>query len=203
MKTALYRHFDEAGQLLYVGISLNSMKRLRQHSAKAHWFTEISRVEIEWLPTREQAIKAEAKAIHHEKPKWNVVRPRHIELRPVPIPSSSNPVPLQGEELGEVYWQGVQWAVTEDGIECRDGTYFIAAHRLRDEEPQYSWMRHMAEKDWVNLSDFNVAFAVACYVHLGEKLVIPDLKPRKPFPSTPEEIWFMENMVIQMPRAVQ
>lgn len=66
----LYRHFDAAGQLLYVGISLNHVARLSQHK-KAPWVDRIARVEIEAHPSRADALKAEAAAIVAEKPAFN------------------------------------------------------------------------------------------------------------------------------------
>tara|TARA_R110000868_G_scaffold210464_1_gene460521 strand:- start:102 stop:656 length:555 start_codon:yes stop_codon:yes gene_type:complete len=76
----LYRHFDQNGLLLYVGISLSSLNRLGQHKDNSHWFESISRVEIENFETRKEAIEAEAKAIFAEKPKHNIMRPRHNQL---------------------------------------------------------------------------------------------------------------------------
>ena len=70
METALYRHFDADGQLLYVGISVNALIRLSQHR-HAPWFRTIARVEIEWHPTREAAEAAELAAIRMEGPVWN------------------------------------------------------------------------------------------------------------------------------------
>ena len=72
MRTSLYRHFNEDGLLLYVGISLNHIARLGQHSKKAHWFDTISRVEIEHFPDRLSAEKAEYQAIRDEKPLHNI-----------------------------------------------------------------------------------------------------------------------------------
>lgn len=170
MKTCLYRHFDSSGRLLYVGISLNSIKRLQQHFANAEWFKDISRIEIEWHPTRIEAMAAEAIAIAKENPVFNIVRPKQASnWRPVPVPWAANEVAVRGEALDEVLWQGVQWAVTTAGIECRDGTYFIAAKRLHESEPTWSCCKQMAEKAWVNQADFQLAFAVACWVHLGER----------------------------------
>lgn len=75
--TALYRHFDAAGRLLYVGISLNAVARLSQHRQCSAWFREIARVEIEWHPSREAACEAEVQAIRSEQPLHNVA---HAEL---------------------------------------------------------------------------------------------------------------------------
>ena len=72
-RTALYRHFDANGELLYVGISLNAVSRLAQHRQTSPWFDEIARIEIEWHPTREDACDAEITAIHTEHPRYNVI----------------------------------------------------------------------------------------------------------------------------------
>lgn len=70
-KTALYRHFDADGQLLYVGISLNAINRLREHGEGSPWFDDIARVEIEYFPNRLLASQAEAVAIAEENPVHN------------------------------------------------------------------------------------------------------------------------------------
>jgi hypothetical protein len=84
MTCFLYRHFNEAGELLYVGISLCAIARLEQHK-RSPWFQEIRRVEIEQYPTREQAQFKEAWAIRREKPKYN---------KDIPAYSSSEAVNL-------------------------------------------------------------------------------------------------------------
>lgn len=71
--TALYRHFDSEGKLLYVGISLNAVSRLAQHRLSAAWFMEIAKIEIEWHPSREAACDAEVAAIQTERPAHNVI----------------------------------------------------------------------------------------------------------------------------------
>lgn len=81
-ETALYRHFDAAGRLLYVGISNNALRRLLQHREKAHWFTLISRVDIQWLPSRRLALDAEAIAIIDEHPAWNKTSPKRVATQP-------------------------------------------------------------------------------------------------------------------------
>jgi hypothetical protein len=68
----LYRHFDKEGVLLYVGISLSAVKRLSEHSKLSPWALDITSVTLEHLPTREEAIKAETKAIREEKPLYNI-----------------------------------------------------------------------------------------------------------------------------------
>jgi len=75
-RTALYRHFDSDGRLLYVGISLSAVRRLGQHQQHAHWFGAIVRVDIEWHATRLLALEAEAYAIARENPLHNTARPQ-------------------------------------------------------------------------------------------------------------------------------
>ena len=36
------------------------------------------------------------------------------------------------EPLNAIWWQGAQWAVTEYGIECRNGLYALARGDLED-----------------------------------------------------------------------
>jgi hypothetical protein len=74
-RTALYRHFDAAGALLYVGISMNTIQRTAQHKHGAKWFQRIARIDIEWHPTRSAALTAEAIAIAKENPECNQQRP--------------------------------------------------------------------------------------------------------------------------------
>jgi hypothetical protein len=71
-RTALYRHFNANGDLLYVGISLCAIYRLEQHRMKAPWFPSIAKVDIEWFDTRELARDAEIEAIRSENPRHNI-----------------------------------------------------------------------------------------------------------------------------------
>jgi hypothetical protein len=69
----LYRHFDSAGKLLYVGISYRSTERTFAHSDSSHWFDEVTRIEIERFPSRRAALDAEMQAIKLEKPLHNII----------------------------------------------------------------------------------------------------------------------------------
>jgi len=71
----LYRHYDSADNLLYVGVSLNHMSRLSQHKKHAHWFEQITRVTLENYPDRQSVLDAERMAIINENPKCNLKRP--------------------------------------------------------------------------------------------------------------------------------
>ena len=70
--SAVYRHFDGEGRLLYVGISLSAIKRLGDHKDHSPWFASIRRVEIEHHKDRRAAMEAERKAIVTENPVCNI-----------------------------------------------------------------------------------------------------------------------------------
>lgn len=72
MKTALYRHFDADGTLLYVGVSDCLSTRDKQHAATSHWHDEVCLTKTEWLIDRTTALKKERAAISAEKPRHNI-----------------------------------------------------------------------------------------------------------------------------------
>ena len=90
--------------------------------------------------------------------------PSTVALALALVPESETEVPVLGEELAPVLWQGEQWAVTEYGIEARDGRYQLEAALLNDLAGGYTLMHHMASKGWVDMRDFGMAFAIACAV---------------------------------------
>ena len=64
--TVLYRFFDDAGQLLYVGIARNPIQRLFQHNDDKPWAGDITTITLERFPTRIAAREAEIAAIMNE-----------------------------------------------------------------------------------------------------------------------------------------
>ncbi len=71
VEVCLYRHFNQAGELLYVGISASPMQRTRAHGYAASWFRQVERITVEWHPSRAEAEAAEKHAIRAEKPRFN------------------------------------------------------------------------------------------------------------------------------------
>lgn len=70
--TDLYRHFDQAGKLLYVGISISAVGRLAAHAQRSRWTHLVARVEITKYPSRKAALIAEEVAIRDERPEFNI-----------------------------------------------------------------------------------------------------------------------------------
>jgi hypothetical protein len=97
---------------------------------------------------------------------WVYRDPKTIPYRGErPIEMDTTPVKVRGEALHPVWWRGRQWAATEHGIECLDGTYTIAARRLTANVETYVWPLHMGTKDWVDSDDFATAWMVALALH--------------------------------------
>ena len=84
-KTALYRHYDAEGALLYVGISRNPFARLDQHMSTSPWASEIASVALEWFDDRTAALNAERAAISKEIPLYNARR----DDGPMPVPPTA------------------------------------------------------------------------------------------------------------------
>lgn len=67
----LYRFFDKAGQLLYVGISNNWTQRLKQHYKDSEFFDQVASATFEHFNTREEVEAAEKAAILTEGAIYN------------------------------------------------------------------------------------------------------------------------------------
>lgn len=71
-RCALYRHFDEFGLLLYIGITESPAVRGDSHARNSDWVKYADRIEARWYDSREDAAKAEKDAILREGPVFNV-----------------------------------------------------------------------------------------------------------------------------------
>lgn len=70
-ETTLYRAYDDAGRLLYVGIAGSPFARLGQHNG-AGWTRHAVSITLERHEDREAAAAAELAAIRTEDPVWNM-----------------------------------------------------------------------------------------------------------------------------------
>ena len=72
--THLYRLFDHAGRLIYIGISTDPSKRLERHKSTQPWADEIARLQVgQVFEARDAAEEAEKIAIQRESPTYNKV----------------------------------------------------------------------------------------------------------------------------------
>ena len=69
--TTLYRLFDQAGELLYVGITERGAQRWGEHRKSKEWWVEVATTKTTHYETRADALEAERLAIIKERPKFN------------------------------------------------------------------------------------------------------------------------------------
>ena len=67
----LYRFFGTADELLYAGITCSTPRRIREHSQKKAWWSEVRRATFEHFDSRDEALEAERLAIRTERPVYN------------------------------------------------------------------------------------------------------------------------------------
>jgi len=71
MSQILYRFWNDADELLYVGVTMNFVDRMRTHRREQQWSSEITKITIERFETREDVLVAEKAAIVDESPRYN------------------------------------------------------------------------------------------------------------------------------------
>ena len=67
----VYRCLDDAGEVIYIGSSVNLRQRVRGHRTQSGWWDEVADVTAEQFPTESACRLAEAKAIRAERPFYN------------------------------------------------------------------------------------------------------------------------------------
>jgi hypothetical protein len=72
--TALYRLYDEAGVLLYVGITYDVAERWRHHRRNKAWWPQAVHKQLVWFDTRREAAAAEDHAIVTGNPLHNEIK---------------------------------------------------------------------------------------------------------------------------------
>lgn len=80
--TTVYRFFDTAGVLLYVGISKDLPTRWTHHRLDKPWWTNVATATLQHFPTRGEAEQAEREAIVAERPLYNVKHAATFETPP-------------------------------------------------------------------------------------------------------------------------
>lgn len=77
---AVYRMFDPAGRLLYIGMTGDAGQRFADHAAK-RWFPQVEMIKLEWFQTKAAAQVAEQRAIQSERPRHNIAGRRTPQVR--------------------------------------------------------------------------------------------------------------------------
>lgn len=99
----LYRFYDEADQLIYVGATTNPAVRFQEHSHHQPWWDEVATIRLERFDSRKKLMAAEAAAIAEEGPRHNTI---HAKQQPFRRRKRKN-----GEgsitQRADGYWQAV------------------------------------------------------------------------------------------------
>lgn len=70
--SCVYRYFDQAGTLLYVGKTVRGMTRVWEHTETSLWWPQVAYSTVEHFASDAQAAAAEQHAILTEQPLHNV-----------------------------------------------------------------------------------------------------------------------------------
>lgn len=68
----VYRYFNQAGELLYVGVTAEPYTRWTQHRRLREWSHEVTHVSLEQFAYEDLAYAHERKVIRAEAPRYNV-----------------------------------------------------------------------------------------------------------------------------------
>lgn len=69
----VYRMFDVAGDLLYIGSTVAGVQRVHTHRIHRSWWDQVATVTFDNALPREEALAAEYAAIASEQPRHNVL----------------------------------------------------------------------------------------------------------------------------------
>lgn len=120
--TSLYRFYDQAGDLLYVGITSRGWERFAQHSRTKAWWPHVTTALVEHYPTRDAALTAEAEAIKTEGPMHNV-QLASTGIRGWPAISEAYADDAFDEYLAEARDHGPAIRTRNDGITISPRTF--------------------------------------------------------------------------------
>lgn len=118
-ETSVYRLYDQADRLLYVGVASIPESRWRDHSSDKAWWPDVARKTVNWHPTYAGALTEEAHAILAEEPIHNVRRdckPPDVKAAPA---ERHVPVRVARENIGAfidaAFYTGEPTIITKNG----------------------------------------------------------------------------------------
>lgn len=158
----LYRFYDGADRLLYVGISVNAALRSKDHSKEKAWWPEVARMEVEHLAvsTRSEAEAIEKAAIVTERPLHNVVHNGRAvadvaagpKLGARPWLCSCGQYVIDGFLTRVGSWG--EWVVTCQQCDDDLGGYWVSLDQVSTEEDVRRFTTHLMGKRWFVLGQW-------------------------------------------------
>ncbi len=115
----LYRHYDEDGVLLYVGIARDPSHRTLQHIDASRWVAFAVRMDGVWYASRAAAEAAESDAIRDEHPifnwhqlSWSVAKERRESYERTHVPVEVPGVEVKARPTRAMVAQGIRDQIT-------------------------------------------------------------------------------------------
>lgn len=166
-RCAVYRVYDIAGRLLYIGSSTDPDQRMVAHRSAQPWSAQIHDVEVIWYPDEPAARNVERQAIEAEAPRYNVEftdrRPDTTRRRP-----HAHEAPCR-----------YCWAATREHRPANQRYYRARqlCRRCGEVRAELRWMMDVIKSD-ATLADVAVA-AIAVLENLADDPRRPDRRSRR------------------------
>lgn len=71
VQNVLYRFYNRDGELLYIGITNNPLRRFSQHRKDKEWWADVANISQQSFESEDALKAAEKKAIQRENPRYN------------------------------------------------------------------------------------------------------------------------------------
>lgn len=81
-RTHVYRIYDKAGELVYIGLTNNLCQRIANHWGGAPFKAQMHAVEWETFDTKKKALAVERRLIEDLGPRWNVAHNESVRPKP-------------------------------------------------------------------------------------------------------------------------
>lgn len=193
--TTLYRFYNSADELLYIGIAGNPGRRFSEHAKTKPWWPQVARSTMEHHSSRGAALAAEERAIRTERPLHNVVHnraPRHAELLTSThdcrwactgcgseIQDGDGHIEVEREpnEHGVRMWRAWHTSCDPDLEGCQ---YWIAVERIRTKADLNGWTVHLEAKVWVQRTNWQ---CINVAQHYGDRPFGTHTTRRIPYPE--------------------
>lgn len=170
-KFYLYRFFDAADGLLYVGISIRAYERFSQHQTSSAWFPEAVKVTFELLPDMDELREAETRAIRDERPRYNVSQNERTR-----------------EEESEIFARALAGMPSDIVFSKKHGGRFVQVKERRDVHRRWHHTRAMILSRLMGRVDLLVGDLDFQAEHYGKLLaVLRDVERSNPFSPEREE----------------
>lgn len=153
---SLYRFFNPAGELLYIGITNRIPRRLDEHGDDKPWYLEVARVTVEHHTDRYAALAAEKTAIKTERPKYNVVHNRSPHRGPTTV--TTGRWTFQSRRSGHVFRKDLTLYPELDCSAMVDDAWELDGQGQFEEYVQYLERGH---REWLDAD----AVPICWFVH--------------------------------------